>query len=312
MPTAFGFEADSRFTANPPSGQSGQFAFDLRLQLHFESDRNAGPLTVFVNSRDGSMALDNPHVTLWALGMQDLPGVQIHHVIIRDGEVMACGRHPELGEGCMPMGGDIVPGFSVWATHVAAERFFASVPRARGSDFGPAPAAVRNLSRLDGYVQEGVKASFWFDPGRATIATQVPFLGPGVGIMKDQISRSNRVVRHAHFTFPPGQHSLQYLSIQLDNLSRAQQRIDLSRYLLIKAFTAPALGEAHATGLDIVGLGRQIQGIAREMEETCVPGTSGNECRADYRRRIQALEAQIHQKATNFARDHGLPQPPER
>ncbi len=312
VPDASAFNADSRFAPNPPSGQSGRFAFDLRLDVGFQSDRAAGPITVFVNSRDGSMALDNPHVTLWALGMQDIPGLQIHHAIIRESELMACGRHPEFGDGCLPMGGDIVPGFSAWAAQVEAERFFASASTARAADFPPAPAAVRHLARLDGYMQEGVKASFWFDPGHATVATQMPFLGPGVGVMKDRISRSNRVVRHAHYVFPPAEHALRYLSIQLADLSRTQHRVDLSGYPLVTAFTAPALGQAQAVGIDILGLGAQVQAIARDMEESCPHGSPGNECRAEYRQRIQALEAQIHQRASDFARQHGLRAPPPR
>jgi hypothetical protein len=42
---------------------------------------------VFVNSRDGSMLLDQPTLTLWAFGADDLINrVSVHHLLMDDGQ----------------------------------------------------------------------------------------------------------------------------------------------------------------------------------------------------------------------------------
>ena len=120
------FEADSPFPANPESGL-GVFAFDLVIRMDMASDRASGPITLFVNSRDGSMALENPHTTLWALGMPDMPDVAIHHVIFRHGEIMACGVHPFVGEACMQLGQAMGPGLALMTNTAMAEDFYESV-----------------------------------------------------------------------------------------------------------------------------------------------------------------------------------------
>ncbi|MBL0935388.1 MAG: hypothetical protein IBJ07_11645 [Rhizobiaceae bacterium] len=249
---AAGFGAESGFRANPATGV-GTFAFDLEISFDLRSDRASGAATVYVNSRDGSMALANPHASLWAFGMQDIPGLQIHHVIVRAGEIMACGRHPLHGDGCLPFGGDIVPGFSAWASAEAAERFFASVA---STDQSRAPGFVVGTKGLDYVHGSGAPdedVTFWFDPGPSTVATHMPFLGPAVGVMKDYRDRRTKVVRHAYIRFAEGRAPVRWLSIRLNRLAQRSHQIDLSGYAVVTAFTAPALGEANRLGSRIMG-----------------------------------------------------------
>lgn len=305
--TAMAFGPDSGFPPNPANGL-GQFAFDLEMSVEIRSDRASGRARIHVNSKDGSMALADPHVSLWAFGMQDIPGLQIHHVVVRTGEIMACGRHPLYGEGCMPVGGDIVPGFSNWAAEDAAERFFAS---AASTDQSLAPGFVvgtEGLSHVNGTGASGEDVTLWFDPGQSTIATQMPFLGPAVGVMKDYRDRRNKVVRHAYIRFAAGQSPVSWLSVHLERLTKRTQRIDLSGYALVSAFTAPALGEANRLGERIMGRGADIQALSREIE-ACARGTAGRDCREELRGRVEAIEDLIRNDAFRFGRRHGLPMP---
>ncbi|PKO90967.1 MAG: hypothetical protein CVU15_11170 [Betaproteobacteria bacterium HGW-Betaproteobacteria-1] len=297
------FDAQSRFTPNPQSGV-GRFVFDLEMRVTLRSTQASGPFTVLVNSRDGSMVLDNPHITLWALGMPDVPGLQIHHVLYRPGNLMACGIHSQTGEVCLPLGAsDWVATIMPALSELNAEHFFAS---ARESDQTAAPCCLpeaRGLEHLRGQGRDGSWISFWFDPGISTTPTQVPFLGPGVGVIKDQIARKNRVVRHIH-VMPVGTESFE---MHLDHLSGANRSLDLSRFRVVSAFTTTGLSEANDLSAWIMASGREIQALSREMAEVCAKGRAGNDCRAEYRVRIKALEHEIKMRALGYGAAHGLP-----
>lgn len=297
------FNTPSAFRANPETG-TGRFAFDLEMQVTLRSAQASGSFTVLVNSRDGSMALDNPHAALWGLGMQDVPGLQIHHVIFRTGNVMACGVHPQSGQACLPLGA------SGWVAQIMpmlaqadAEQFFTSI---RTTDQRAVPCCLpeaQGLEQLRGQSVDGSFVTFWFDPGTATTATTIPFLGPGVGIIKDFNARRNRVVKHVHVK-PPESASFE---LNLDQLTRVNKTVDLSGYQLVTAFTTDGLSEANGLSAWIMGRGREIQALSREMADTCPKGRAGNDCRTEFRARIKSLEDEIKARALGFGSRHGLP-----
>jgi hypothetical protein len=301
--TAADFDAPSTFRPNPETG-AGRFVFDLEMQVKLRSPQASGPFTVLVNSRDGSMALDNPHASLWGLGMQDVPGLQIHHVIYRSGSMMACGAHPQSGHACLLLGA------SGWVAQIMpmiadadAERFFTS---ARTTDQRAAPCCLpetQGLEHLRGQSVDGSYVTFWFDPGTATTATAAPFLGPGVGIIKDFNVRRNRVARHIHVK-PSESASFE---LHLDRLTRINKTVNLSNYNLVTAFTTDGLSQANALSARIMGRGREIQALSREMADTCPKGRAGNDCRTEFRARIKSLEDEIKASALGFGSRHGLP-----
>lgn len=304
---------DSSFPANPASG-TGHFVFDLEMQVEIDSDRISGPATVYVNSRDGSMALANPHTALWALGMPDIPGLQIHQAVFRHGELMVCGVHPDYGEGCMQMG----EAHSALAAAVLgreqAQLYFNSV---RLTDQDNAPVDVEGthgFEHVHGYLiqDRGGQANitFWLDPGRSTVATHMPFLGPGVGVMEDRRSGTNRTVRHAFFDFALAEEGnpLNWLSIHLNSLRRTEHRVDASRYPLVTAFTSENISAAGDLSGWMQTKGREIRALAREMEG-CPKDSAGNDCRAGYRERIKRLEDQMQDRVRAFGTAQGLPIP---
>jgi len=306
---AVAFNAGSSFPANPTDG-TGPFAFDLEMRVTLESDKASGPMTVYVNSHDGSMALANPHTSLWALGMPDVPDLQVHQVIVRAGQALVCGSHPRYGQGCMVMG---AKGFSSvmasLASEAEAEAYFNSI---RNVDQRNAPvdiASTRGLPFVHGLAGDGAYMTLWFDPGQSTVATQHPFLGPGVGVVKDYRNHTNRTVRHAFFDMNMADHSpVSWMSIHLDDLRRATHRIDTSRYRLITAFTSAKIDESKDISSWMQAEGRRIRGLEREMAG-CPDGAAGNDCRRQYRARITTAQDAMRARVLNFGRANGLPIP---
>lgn len=302
--SATDFGASSRFPANPASG-NGSFAFDLQMRISIESDRASGDATVYVNSNDGSMAVADPHLTLWAFGAQDIPGLQVHQLILRRGELMACGRHPEYGDGCVPMGGAAAGAFQM---AVADARAFLVSPHmmdeaAARADLGD----TQGLEPIVGSMRDGTLAAFWVEPGQSTVATQQPFLGPGVGVLKDYRVNRNRTVRIASFGFAEVESThLRWMIVRLRDLRSATHRLDNSRYPLVTAFTSEGIAEANDIGRWIMTQGRQISALHRQMEG-CLRGKEGDDCRAEYRAQIKRLEDEIHARAMGFGARHGLP-----
>lgn len=298
------FGASSRFPANPASG-NGRYAFDLEMRVSIESDRGSGDATIYVNSADGSMAVADPHLTLWAFGAPDIPGLQVHQLIIRRGEIMACGRHPDYGNGCMQMGGA-----GAGAFHMAVADARAFLASDRGIDEAAARADLGDTSGLQpisGQMRDGTLATFWVEPGQSTIATQEPFLGPGVGVLKDYRVNRNRTVRIASFGFAEVEEMpLQWMTMRLRDLRQSTHRLDSSAYPLVTAFSSAGVSEATDLSAWITAQGRQVAALQQQLD-ACPRGRSGSDCRAEYRAQIKALEDQIRARALGFGARHGLP-----
>ena len=306
--SAADFDMDSSFPANPTVG-TGQFAFDLTMQVSLSATGVNGSFTVYVNSRDGSMALENPHTTLWALGMKDIPDLQVHQVIARTGEIMVCGIHPETGKGCLTLAGNPA---AFWAPiregmlYRDASTFFASVPRTNQNNVPCCQPGTAGAAHMAGKGVSGEKLVFWFDPGAATVRTQRPFLGPGVGIMKDAIGRTNRVVRHFWVDPPEGQSPVGSIMMHLDRLTSVHHSIDVSSYPFVSAFGARSIGDSLLLSDWMRSQGADIQSLARTLED-CLEGEAGADCRAHYRDRIKRIEAEIKARVLDFGVQNGLP-----
>jgi len=136
-----------------------------------------------------------------------------------------------------------------------------------------------------------------------TTATTIPFLGPGVGIIKDFNARRNRVVKHVHVK-PRESGSFE---LHLDRLTQVSKTVNLSGYQLVTAFTTDGLSEANDLSAWIMGRGQEIQALSREMADSCSTGRGGNDCRSGFRARIKALEDEIKFRALGFRSRHNLP-----
>lgn len=90
----------SDFPPNPPLihpastavAPAARFQFDIAMDVDFEFGQGPIRARVFVNSRDGSMLLDNPHTALWAFGAQGLDKITVHHLLFQSGRALACGE----------------------------------------------------------------------------------------------------------------------------------------------------------------------------------------------------------------------------
>ena len=207
---------------------------------------------------------------------------------------MACGVHPFVGEACMQLGQAMGPGLALMTNTAMAEDFYESV---RWTDQDGAPddlAGTRGLGFVHGMAVDGTLATFWFDPGRSTLATRQPFLGPGVGLAKDYDARVNRTVRSAFFNFDLADaNAVRWMSMHLRDMSSGRNRVDISGYRLMDLFGAAGLAGAR-------DLGRQAPGVGAQVREFEAIGA---------RDAADAVEDAYHDRLRAHAEAHGLPIP---
>jgi hypothetical protein len=136
------------------------------------------------------------------------------------------------------------------------------------------------------------------------IATQMPFLGAGVGVMKDFRIRANRTVHRTRWE--GGDIDGGDLVIDLVELAPARMERDTSLYRIVTAFTAQGLEEAMAIGNQVPDVVAQATAI-QEALDACPAGRIGADCRKFHRQRMKELDQRMRDQALDFGRRHGLP-----
>ena len=292
----------SGFPANPDS-DVGRFRFDLALRQRIASARANGEFTVHANSRDGSLALFDVESIKAALGAPVVPDLQYEFALLRPGgNALLCGRHREHGAACFRAGGEVSLADGMLMNYTGTMHFLNSIGSTPQTIYGtppPGTAAVR------GEFPDGTRATLWYDARPSAIATDVPWLGFGVGLFKDYRSRSNRIAREILLEgvdVDGGDVALRLLSV-----ARSERSFDTGGYRQITAFNAGALREADALArmlsVEAAGEARAIQ----DALDACPRGQAGRDCRAALRERKKALEQARRDQVLDWARRHGLP-----
>ena len=318
---AAGYEQESRFPANPPlahgssalAAGASRYAFDLRMDLEIDIGSGPRPAQVFVNSRDGSMLLDQPTLTLWSFGAGDLINrVSVHHLLVASGQALVCGEPSDPRTAaeanrlfasqrlCFGVG-QLLPVLNATNAEAARLIFFDS---ALSSPPSPPPGKLPGAAQLEAVVGDtpSGRLTLWLDPGSSTVATRAPFLGPAVGVVKDPRVNRNRVVRHAWL------HSPQYAGtrlpvdtfITLRTLQPATRTLALGGYKRVTAFTS---GNPYSPGAERGGL-EQMQGLSQQLrdglQQVELMDRNGN-CRG-----AQQLYSSLMGRLAEFQGRHGL------
>jgi hypothetical protein len=293
------FSANSPFPPNPES-ELGRYRFDLRILQLVDSSRGLDRLNYYVNSADNSQLF-------LAEDLGDLmpPGTfangELHFVLRQaDGDTLACGRHADVGEACLMLGENLGSAFG-WLRDMTLHRRFldtiARVPQTLGEGPGGSVQGIRGKGE-DGFMQ------VWVGRNPSPIATQMPFLGAGVGVMKDFRIRANRTVHRTRWE--GGDIDGGDLVIDLLELASARMERDTSMYRIVTAFTAQGLEEAMAIGNQVPDFVGQATAI-REALDACPAGRVGADCRKFHRQRMKDLDQRMRDQALDFGRRHGLP-----
>ncbi|MCP9927304.1 hypothetical protein KBY90_05405 [Cyanobium sp. CH-040] len=318
---AVGYGQDSRFPANPPlahdsterAARASQFGFDLRMDVEIDIGSGPKPARVFVNSRDGSMLLDQPTLTLWAFGAGDLINrVSVHHLLVDDGQALACGEPRDARTAaqaerlfasqrlCFGVG-QLSPVINATNAEAARQIFFDNLlPSPPSPPSGKLPGAAQ-LEAVVGETPSG-RLALWLEPGSSTIATRAPFLGPAVGVVKDPRVNRNRVVRHAWLHSPQNAGTLLPVDtfITLRVLQPATRTLALSGYQRVTAFTS---GNPYSPGAQRGGLD-QMQVLSRQLrdglQQVELMDRNGN-CRG-----AQELYSSLMARLAEFQGRHGL------
>ncbi|GGA81303.1 hypothetical protein GCM10011521_19560 [Arenimonas soli] len=293
------FNANSRFEANPES-ELGLYRFDLRIRQRIDSSEGIGTITYYVNSADNSMMIPASGLGAWWPGGEFAQG-RLEFVIRQaDGDFMACGEHQDVGPACLLLGENLGPAFG-WLRDMGWHQAFldsiASTPQTLGEGPGGGAQGVRGRGQ-DAYLQ------MWFDRGTSTVATRMPFLGLGVGVMKDFRVRSNRTVTRLRVEGMDKDGG--DVVMDLVELVPARASRDTSLYHFVTTFTAQGVEEAVQIGQQGLSLQAQARGI-QEALDACPKGRAGRDCRERERARMKALEDQFRQQALDYGRRHGLP-----
>lgn len=293
---------DSAFPANPDT-VPGRYRFDLRLRQRVDSAAGLVDMTCFANSRDASLLCPDWGLTGWTLGVSPAQG-QLEFVLRQaDGDVLACGQHRDLGPSCVQLGEQIGPAFAWLRNSVLLQGFLDSIADTP-QVLGEAPAAgaggvqgVRGRT-ADGFLQ------LWFDRHASPIATRMPWIGLGVGVLRDERARVVRTVRRARMEGADRDGG--DIVLDLVELAPARLERDLAGYRLVTAFTAQAQEEAMSLSARLHAMQREAVGIRAELD-ACPSGRDGRDCRAHHRDRLRALDDRARALALGFGQRHGLP-----
>jgi hypothetical protein len=290
---------DSVFPPNPDT-VPGRYRFDLRLRQRVDSADGLVDMTCFVNSRDASLLCPDWGLTGWTLGVTPAQGTLDFVLRQADGDVLACGQHRDLGAACLQLGEQLGPGFA-WLRNSTLHGDFlesiASTPQTLREGPGGLVQGVRGRT-ADGFLQ------LWVDRRASPVATRMPWLGLGVGVMRDERARVLRTVRRARFEGADRDGG--DVVLDLVELEPARIERDLAGYRVVTAFTAQGLDEAMPLAARLMAMQREGAGIRAELE-ACPSGRAGSDCRAHHRERLKALEQRARDMALGFGQRHGLP-----
>lgn len=299
------FDADSRFAANSLY-EPAVHRFDLEMRIELWQGGNRGEFSLFVNSRDGTMAVLDPELVRWAFGAPQIPQTTLHFGFKRPGDsALVCGRHEQHGDACIQAGGTLYqdPLFSFGMEWEGVMDFLeseATTPQQALEGEGPPDHLP-----VTGMFGEH-RATLWLSPRSSGIATQRPFLGFGVGLIKDYRTNVNRIVRQARIEGAglDGDD----LFFRLVDIRPANRSFDTGRYGMVSAFGTDALRSAEAFPARIEAHQRRLRALEEGMS-ACGGAEVQRNCRASYRERIRAERQAFQDEVRTWARDRGLPVP---
>lgn len=297
------FAADSRFPRNPED-DNGEFRFDWKIHHRIDSRDALADFAYHLNSADGSWLVQGEHIR-HLLPDTQLPGAQFEFLIRKgNGDLLACGKHRDLGPACKKLGVELPYAFAWLADATRLRAFLDSVgstPQTLGPGPGGATRGVRGRMNADGRDRH---LQVWVDRGASPVATQVPWLGMGAGVLKDHRAKLNRQVRRVRFEAA----DLDGGDVTVDLLSMRPERAARSTagFRIVTAFTASALEEANALGASLAALQSEARAIQADLD-ACPAGAAGRECRKTHRARMQRLNDDAKRRALDFGREHGLP-----
>ena len=302
------YAADSRFPRNP-DGDVGTFRFDWTIHHRIDTRDALADFRYHLNSADGSWLVQGADIR-HLLPDGAIPGVQFEFLIRKgNGDALICGKHRDLGPSCAKTGNELPYAFA-WLSDATRLRAFLDSVRRTPQTLGPGPGGGRpgvrgrmNVEGSDRHLQ------VWVDRVPSTVATQVPWLGMGAGVLKDHRARVNRVVRRVRFEgadLDGGD-----VVVDLLRMSPGEASRSTVGYRLVTAFTMPAIEEANALGASLAGLQDDaFVNQAREIQaalDACPRGTPGRDCRKTHRARMKQLDEDAKRRAFEFAERHGLP-----
>lgn len=301
------FRTGSRFRENP-TGDVGEFRFDLRLDQHVDSSKANGRFTQYVNTRDGTIAVFNPDSTILALGGKSLPNTTIHFVLMRPGGAwLLCGHHKDFGNACAKTGGMMstdrgqimhLHSMAGWLESIGR---VAQTPPATTPATRPSPGA----KPIRGQFYQGPTMTLWRSPNASGIITGLPWLGFGAGIYKDynaSVNRIAQVVAVEGIDLNGGN-----VIFKLLNITPEVRSFSTAGYRQITAFSSKGLSEATTTGREMIrDIPVKMSDIERGLK-SCPKGSAGSACRKQYGAERKALEQQVQEQIRNWTQRHGLP-----
>lgn len=312
------FDRQSSIAPNPRDRQ-GRFQFDLEIMqtvhrggeqvvLDWEDVESNFEIRLAVNSRDGSMAIYEPMELMrqWndALLEYFRPDFIFLHT---DGTGFVCGEHVEYGpiniavEEMLQLDGDdwIVSPANNARIPATAEPVEVGNTQRRflGAIYNRA-----NLAKLRGTLASGHSFTLWHDGTLSPVATQVPWLGMGVGLYKDPHARVNRVALQVRYG---GDDGAPATVVQLRHIHRKHQQFDTEGYNLITAFLFSAIDQALDMRGKMEGLGFR-EGVLKDHLEALHPEDSHGREIID--RMLDDLDHEKKQQVQDFIQQHGLDQ----
>ncbi|OYW36592.1 MAG: hypothetical protein B7Z42_11950, partial [Brevundimonas sp. 12-68-7] len=236
----------------------------------------------------------------------EIPQTTLHFGFKRPGgSSLVCGRHEQHGDACIQAGGilyqDPIVSFH-WEQEAVMGFFESEVTTPQQALEGEGPSDHLPVTGMFGEH----RATLWLSPRSSGIATQRPFLGLGVGLVKDYRTNTNRIVRQSRIE-GAGRDG-DDLFFRLVDVRPASRSFDTGRYGMVSAFGEDALRSAAAFPVQIEEHQRRLRALEEGLD-ACGGAEVARNCRASHRERIRAERQAFEDQVRAWGRDRGLPVP---
>jgi len=299
-PDAKYFDAKPRIQENPKN-HGGIFMFDYQINQHIQIGSYRGDVLYKVNSNDNSKyftAIDLKN-SQFGEALNQLPASYKPHFMIinRDNEFLFYAKHSEEGLICIKMSHDRTMSEIISEDYMAISQILGSVKDIPQ----PEKSSDPNLDRIRGKFtnasgQEKI-ADLWLSIDEAQVATGVPLMGFGVGIMKDFYQNKQRYLIASIFD---------EASFQLNHINAIEPwGVNTSGYRLIDFNVISSIGKAQIQNLmeEATQLGNELMTLQTNYR-SCPSGTSGNSCRTLIQNRMDEIKTLMEDMAKEYTKNH--------
>lgn len=316
------YSAESDLQENPLDNTTA-YHFDYKIAEHITMPDFDGYMTYYVNSNDGSIAIpineENQDIQTKLNSAYSRGGSKWHFIIRKaNGNFLGCGLYENEKTGDLEKRGidlgkdkslNAVFGNLIWEQQVwlnSAEPF-------SSDDIGSTTPALIEI--IENVPIEAKRGKVPNNTGTADNIvdlysvkypvmehTSIPFMGLGVGIMKNFNLNINQLIIYGVSRENGGEE----VYFHLESLYKANAVFHPEQYTITTIMNKEGMEDSKNFQQEAMQMAVEIQRLSQQKSE-CPDGDSGSECRSEIDKRIRDIEKELRDKAKELGEKHNVP-----